>query len=112
MKVLVFWLTYSTSAIQGKKGLACLSCVTDADNPRKKEPVLEIVVTLFKVYFELNTLRLCKNLSNAVDRLDFSIFPASTRVSYKFYMGRLSIFDNDYVRHAASLSSGSNSALA
>lgn len=59
--------------------------------------MLEIVVTLFKVYFELNTLRLCKNLSNAVDRLDFSIFPASSRISYKFYMGRLSIFDNDYV---------------
>lgn len=60
--------------------------------------MLDVVVTLFRVYFELNTLRLCKNLSNAVDRLDFNIFPASSRVSYKFYMGRLSIFDNDYVR--------------
>ena len=68
-----------------------------ADNPKKKEPVLEIVVTLFKVYFHLNTLRLCKNLTNAVDRLDFGISPASSRISYKFYMGRLSIFDNDYV---------------
>lgn len=74
-----------------------LKYFSGADNPRKKEPVLEIVVTLFKVYFELNTLRLCKNLSNAVDRLDFNIFPASSRISYKFYMGRLSIFDNDYV---------------
>lgn len=59
--------------------------------------MLEVVVTLFRVYFKLNTLRLCKNLIAAVDRVDFSIFPASSRVSYMFFVGRLSIFDDKYV---------------
>ena len=68
-----------------------------ADNAKKKEPVLAIVITLFKVYFHLNTLQLCKNLINAVDRLQFDAFPASSRVTYMFYLGRLHIFDNDYV---------------
>ena len=59
--------------------------------------MLAIVITLFKVYFHLNTLQLCKNLINAVERLQFDAFPASSRVTYMFYLGRLHIFDNDYV---------------
>jgi hypothetical protein len=62
---------------------------------------LEIIITLFKVYFRLNTLRLCKNLINAVNSrqfLPFDAFPASQRVTYKYYTGRLAIFDENYVR--------------
>lgn len=91
-----------------------------------------------KIYFRLNTLRLCKNLIRTVDsrqvctpgslRLllpavaacpplyiacllltwlppsspaqfaDFDAFPASQRVTYKFYVGRLAVFDENYVR--------------
>ena len=54
-----------------------------------------------QVYFRLNTLRLCKNLINAVQSrqfLPFEAFPASQRVTYKFYTGRLAIFDEAYVR--------------
>jgi len=46
-----------------------------SDNAKKKEPVLEIVITMFKVYFHLNMLQVCKNLIKAVDRLDFNAFP-------------------------------------
>ena len=60
--------------------------------------MLEIVVTLFRIYFRLNTLRLCKNLIAAVERLDFGLFPASSRVTYKFFVGRLAIYDDQYVR--------------
>lgn len=66
------------------------------NNMRKKVAVLEIVVTLFRIYFRLNTLRLCKNLIAAVEKLSFDIFPASSRVKYKFFVGRLSIFDDQY----------------
>jgi hypothetical protein len=79
-------------------GPAWLISPSCTDNAKKKEPVLDIVITLFKVYFHLNTLQLCKNLINAVERLDFNAFPAASRVTYMFYMGRLSIFNNDYVR--------------
>lgn len=70
-------------------------------NKQKKLATLEIIITLFKVYFRLNTLRLCKNLINAVNSrqfLPFEEFPASQRVTYKYYTGRLAIFDENYVR--------------
>jgi hypothetical protein len=72
-----------------------------AGNKNKRLATLEIVITLFKVYFRLNTLRLCKNLINAVNSkqfLPFDSFPASQRVTYKYYTGRLAIFDENYVR--------------
>lgn len=53
------------------------------------------------MYFRLNTLRLCKNLINAVNSrqfMPFEEFPASQRVTYKYYTGRLAIFDENYVR--------------
>ena len=62
--------------------------------------VLEVVITLFKVYFRINTLRLCKNLINAVQSPQcppFQTFPISQRVAYKFYTGRLAIFDEQHV---------------
>lgn len=71
-----------------------------AGNKEKKLALLEIINTLFKVYFQLNTLRLCKTLINAVASkqfLEFQVFPASQRVTYKYYTGRLNIFDEKYV---------------
>ena len=70
-------------------------------NKEKKLALLEIINTLFKVYFQLNTLRLCKTLINAVNSkqfLEFDMFPASQRVTYRYYTGRLNIFDERYVR--------------
>ena len=59
------------------------------------------LLSLRQVYFRLNTLRLCKNLINAVHSRQFApfdAFPASQRVTYKYYTGRLAIFDEQYVR--------------
>ena len=53
-----------------------------------------------QVYFRLNTLRLCKNLINAVNKQQFlrlDEFPQAQRVTYKYYTGRLAIFDENYV---------------
>jgi hypothetical protein len=74
--------------------------VLGAGNKGKRLALLEIVNTLFKVYFQLNTLRLCKTLINAVNSGVFpelEAFPASQRVTYRYYMGRLNIFDEQYV---------------
>lgn len=109
--------------------------------------------TLFRIYFALNTLRLCKNLIKVRQSLvlqlrpilqcfamvtkyaaksprktnaglhgnvlrpglnaksicpmqsvdspllpDFKNFPLGQRVTYRFYVGRLAVFDEDYVR--------------
>ena len=78
--------------------------VLAAGNKAKRLATLEIVITAFKVYFRLNTLQLCKNLINAVQSkqfLPFDSFPAAQRVTYKYYTGRLAIFDEAYVCPAA-----------
>lgn len=33
---------------------------------------------------------------------DFAVFPASQRVTYKFYVGRLAVFDENYVSSQSS----------
>jgi hypothetical protein len=76
-------------------------------NKAKKLAALDIVVTLFRAYFALNTLRLCKNLIAAVGSRQFppfDAFPASQRVTYKYFTGRLAIFDEAYEEADADLS--------
>ena len=78
----------------------------DTGNREKKLAALDIIIVQFQVYFRLNTLRMCKSLINAVNSpqfLSFDSFPASQRVTYRFYVGRLAIFDEEYVRPMADL---------
>jgi len=58
----------------------------------------------FKVFFRLNTIRLCASLERAVDSRGFlplDRFPPAAQVTYNYYIGRLAIFDEDYVRRPA-----------
>lgn len=67
----------------------------------KKRASLFLVVSLFKIYFKLNTLHLCKNLIAAVNLPtfpSFESFPSSQKVTYSYYVGRLAVFDDDYAR--------------
>jgi hypothetical protein len=69
-------------------------------NKDKKLAALDIVNVSIKIYFKLNTLRLCKNLIRTVDSRQFApfdLFPAGQRVTYKFYIGRLAVFDENFV---------------
>lgn len=79
----------------------CFSVSLQAPGNRdKKLAALDIVNISIKIYFKLNTLRLCKNLMRTVESKQFAAFeefPASQRVTYKFYMGRLAVFDEHYV---------------
>lgn len=75
--------------------------LTPAGNKDKRLAALDIVNVSIKIYFRLNTLRLCKNLIRTVASRQFApfdAFPASQRVTYRFYVGRLAVFDEDYVR--------------
>jgi hypothetical protein len=59
-----------------------------------------MVITMLKVYFKLNMLRLAKPAIRTVNSpqfLSMDHFPMSERVTYSYYTGRLSIFDEDYV---------------
>lgn len=78
----------------------CFSASLQAPGNRdKKLAALDIVNVSIKIYFRLNTLRLCKNLQRTVASSQFApfeLFPLSQRVTYKFYEGRLAVFDEDY----------------
>lgn len=68
-------------------------------NKDKKLAALDIVNVSIKIYFKLNTLRLCKNLIRTVESKQFppfDVFPVSQRVTYRFYLGRLAVFDEKY----------------
>jgi hypothetical protein len=72
-----------------------------APDVSKKMGCLNIVVHLFKVYFRMNNLRLCKNLVNSVEQPNFPprhMLPKGEVVAYLFYRGRLLMFEEDYAK--------------
>ncbi len=87
--------------------------------------MLNIVNQLFKIYFKVNKLHLCKPLIRAIEssslkdrywrvtsltvdhyhinlklsvkkNISFFRYPKSQQVTYKFYVGRKYMFDNDF----------------
>eukprot|EP00898_Chlorokybus_atmophyticus_P009268 jgi/Chlat1/971/Chrsp108S01435 len=92
----------------GSQLMKCFSMSLQAQhNKQKKMATLHIVNQLFKIYFKLNTLRLCNNLIKAVEAPtfgDFNAFPIAQKVTYKFYVGRLSVFHDNYPKANAELS--------
>jgi hypothetical protein len=68
----------------------------------KKLALFAVTNVLFKIYFKLNTLQLCSKLINVVERPGscatdaFRCFPVSDVVTYKYYVGRLKMFEDRY----------------
>jgi len=63
----------------------------------KKWGMLNLVNQLFKIYFRINKLHLCKPLIRAIESLPFKDkFSLSQLVTYRFYIGRKAMFDSDY----------------
>ncbi|KAI9689879.1 MAG: COP9 signalosome (CSN) subunit [Bathelium mastoideum] len=58
---------------------------------------------MFKTYFKLNSLSLCKNIlrslsATASDLPDLSLYPKSHQVTFNYYVGVLSFLEEDYPR--------------
>lgn len=73
------------------------------DEESKKMGTLGVINQLLKIYFKLNNLRLCGNLTrtvNAPNFPSFELFPPQDRVTYKYYAGRLHLYD-DRIEEAA-----------
>jgi nuclear mRNA export protein PCID2/THP1 len=71
--------------------------------PEKKGAAIGIFNNLFKLYFDNNAIRLCKQLFKSANQicfrrgiLDFDTLPLAQRVTYHFYKGRMAIFEEDY----------------
>jgi len=76
------------------------TCVSDTRAPlerSKKWGMLSIVNQLFKIYFKINKLQLCKPMIRAIDSLTFKEqFKIAHLVTYKFFVGKKALFDSDY----------------
>jgi hypothetical protein len=73
----------------------------------KKWGTLHVINNLFKIYFKLNKLTLCKNLIKAVDGPGFPkalngeelmgrSFPMEQLVTYRYFVGRLSLLNSQF----------------
>jgi hypothetical protein len=72
-----------------------------SDPSSKKLAIFAITNVLFKVYFKLNTLQLCGKLINVVEGPggimdNLRLFPVCDVVMYKYYIGRLKMFEDKY----------------
>ncbi|CRK98791.1 CLUMA_CG012121, isoform A [Clunio marinus] len=88
-----------------EKAAECLmSCfrVCAADNrteerDTKRLGMLHLVNQMFKVYFRINKLHLCKPLIRAVESLSFKeSFSKAQQITYKYFVGRKAMYDSDY----------------
>lgn len=81
--------------------LACFRvCAADnrsSDEDTKRLGMLNLVNQLFKVYFSINKLHLCKPLIRAIDSSNYrDDFPLDQQITYKYFVGRKAMFDSDY----------------
>lgn len=76
------------------------TCALDSkstEDVTKRWGMLNIVNQLFKIYFKVNKLHLCKPLIRAIESSSLKDrYPKSQQVTYKFYVGRKYMFDNDF----------------
>lgn len=65
----------------------------------KRLGMLNLVNQLFKVYFRINKLDLCKPLIRVIENAMFrDSFPIAEQITYRYFIGRLAILDSDYKR--------------
>jgi hypothetical protein len=60
----------------------------------KRQGIFHVTNLAFKVYFKLNSIRMCQTfISNLrTGGLDLDVFPISQQVTYKYYLGRYSLY--------------------
>ncbi|RLN89312.1 hypothetical protein BBJ28_00019492, partial [Nothophytophthora sp. Chile5] len=82
-----------------KKGFAMAANGRVPAEHNKQMGTLFIVNQLFKIYFKLNMIHLCRNLIRAVEGPafpPFERFSKSDKVTYQYYVGRISMFEDQY----------------
>lgn len=75
----------------------CCADNRSSEEDTKRLGLLNLVNQLFKVYFRINKLHLCKPLIRAIEALTFKdSFSLSQQITYKYFVGRKAMFDSDY----------------
>uniref|UniRef100_A0A452DKE2 PCI domain-containing protein 2 n=1 Tax=Capra hircus TaxID=9925 RepID=A0A452DKE2_CAPHI len=75
----------------------CASDTRAGIEDSKKWGMLFLVNQLFKIYFKINKLHLCKPLIRAIDSSNLRDgYSTAQRVTYRYYVGRKAMFDSDF----------------
>lgn len=75
----------------------CAADNRSSEEDTKRLGMLTLVNQLFKVYFRINKLHLCKPLIRAIESSPFKeSFSLSQQITYRYFVGRKSMFDSDY----------------
>jgi len=76
------------------------TCAIDSkssEDVTKRWGMLNMVNQLFKIYFQVNKLHLCKPLIRAIESSPLKErYPKAQQVTYKYYVGRKYMFDNSF----------------
>uniref|UniRef100_A0A8C4QM78 PCI domain-containing protein 2 n=1 Tax=Eptatretus burgeri TaxID=7764 RepID=A0A8C4QM78_EPTBU len=74
-----------------------LRCSRAGIEDSKKWGMLFLVNQLFKIYFKINKLHLCKPLIRAIDSSQLrDSYTMAQRITFKYYVGRKAMFDSDF----------------
>ncbi|XP_040192183.1 PCI domain-containing protein 2 isoform X1 [Rana temporaria] len=83
----------------------CASDTRASFDDSKKWGMLFLVNQLFRIYFKISKLHLCKPLIRAIDSSNFKDdYAMSQRVTYRYYVGRKAMFDSDFKKAEECLS--------
>ncbi|KAJ4951511.1 hypothetical protein NE237_028343 [Protea cynaroides] len=66
----------------------------------KRVGALHVTCQLFKVYFKLGTVHLCRSVIRSIETariFDFEEFPVRDKVTYMYYTGRLEVFNENFI---------------
>ncbi|CAN4084776.1 unnamed protein product [Withania somnifera] len=65
----------------------------------KRVGALYVTCQLFKIYFKLGTVHLCKSVTRSIETariFDFEEFPLRDKVTYMYYTGRLAVYNENF----------------
>ncbi|XP_031384074.1 enhanced ethylene response protein 5 isoform X2 [Punica granatum] len=63
----------------------------------KRVGALYVTCQLFKIYFKLGTVHLCRSVIRSIETVrDFEEFPKRDKVTYMYYTGRLDVFNENF----------------
>ncbi|CAI9116522.1 OLC1v1017689C1 [Oldenlandia corymbosa var. corymbosa] len=65
----------------------------------KRVGALYVTCQLFKIYFKLGTVHLCRSVIRSTETarvFDFEEFPVQDRVTYMYYTGRLEVYNENF----------------
>jgi hypothetical protein len=66
----------------------------------KRIGALYVTCQLFKIYFRLGTVHLCRSVIRSIEtarNFDFEDFPVKDKVTYMYYTGRLEVFNENFL---------------